>query len=107
MDPVIGRVVLGVYAALLGAGGVMGFVKAGSRPSLIAGLASAGVALALLGLSIGRGRLAFSLGAVLALTLLTMFAARFARGRKFMPSGLMTLVSLVAFALLVAQALTI
>jgi uncharacterized membrane protein (UPF0136 family) len=46
-------------------------------------------------------RLGFGLGAILAALLLTFFGARFARGRKFMPGGLMTLVSLAVLVLLV------
>ena len=105
MDPIYGRIVLGVYAALLGVGGVMGFLKAGSRPSLIAGLASAAIALVLLALTLqpGRERLGFGLGAALAAALLAMFAARFSRSRKFMPGGLLTLASLLALALLMTQ----
>lgn len=106
MDPVIGRIVLVVYAALLGAGGVMGYLKAGSRPSLIAGLASAALALLALGGTFVDPKLGFGAGAVLAALLLAMFAARFAKGRKFMPSGMMILVSGVALALLIAQVMS-
>ena len=48
-NPLIAPITLGIYAVLLGVGGIIGFVKAGSRPSLIAGLISAVLALAAVG----------------------------------------------------------
>jgi len=103
VDPVIGRLTLVIYAALLGTGGVMGYLKAGSRPSLIAGLLSAAFALLCFGETLLDLRLGFWPGAALAASLLGMFGARFAKGRKFMPNGLMAIVSAVVLAVLVAQ----
>ncbi len=86
------RIALGVYAGLLGVGGAIGFRKAGSRPSLIAGVVSGLVAAGALGLTfvgpsmIGPGLI---LGAVLSLAMLAVFAIRLKKTGKFMPSGLL------------------
>ena len=102
MGPIVaGRVALGVYAALLGAGGVMGYVKAGSRPSLIAGLVSAAIAAAALGLSFaGTGDAWLWLGLVLAGLMAGTFAARLRKTGKFMPSGLLAGASVAMIAVL-------
>ncbi len=86
-------VVLAVYALLLGVGGVMGFVKAGSRPSLIAGLISAALAVGCLVLSVPNPALGRNLGMTLALLLGVFFGYRYAVRPKWMPSGLMAVVS--------------
>jgi uncharacterized membrane protein (UPF0136 family) len=96
-----GQIALGVYAILLGIGGLIGHLKAGSRPSLIAGLLSAVAAALCLIASLEDVRLGFILGAILAALLLTFFGQRFAQGRKFMPAGLMALVSLALVVFLV------
>ena len=105
MDLTLARVTLGVYAVLLAVGGVMGFVKARSRPSLVSGLACALMTLACLFLLGIQFRLGAGLGAVLAALLLGFFGSRFARSRKVMPAGLMSLVSAVAALLLAVVAL--
>ena len=107
MSPVlVGQIVLGVYAVLLAVGGVIGYTSAGSRPSLIAGIASAVIAALCLVLSATSSARAGLLGgAILAGLLLVFFGSRFARGRKFMPGGLMTLVSLAVVVVLLERAL--
>jgi uncharacterized membrane protein (UPF0136 family) len=101
-SPLVGQITLGVYAALLAVGGIMGFVQARSRPSLIAGLVSAVAALVALGFSTIRSPLGFPLGMTLALVLFVFFGYRYAlRGRKLMPSGLMAIVSLVVLIVLI------
>lgn len=92
----LGHLTLGLYALLLGVGGVMGFVKARSHASLISGLLSAGFAVVALGLSLMRNRFGFPLGALLAVVLFVLFGYRYAiHNRRFMPSGLLAAVSLV------------
>ncbi len=85
-----------VYAVLVIAGGVIGFVKAGSRPSLIAGVLG-GLALLTAGWGIRRGQVwGLQAALVLTLALLVFFTARYARTRAFMPGGLMAILSLLA-----------
>ncbi|MBM3838946.1 MAG: hypothetical protein FJ398_13460 [Verrucomicrobia bacterium] len=87
--------VLWVYIVLLLAGGLMGFLKAGSKISLI----TSGVfALALSGAALGWLGPAYVADILLAL-LLAVFAARYAKGRKFMPAGFMGCVTLIAILL--------
>jgi uncharacterized membrane protein (UPF0136 family) len=89
-------VVLWVYIVLLLAGGVMGLVKAGSKISLITS-ATFAVLLALCALGIIRP---FYVADVLVGLLVVVFGMRFAKGRKFMPSGLMLGLSAVVLAVL-------
>jgi uncharacterized membrane protein (UPF0136 family) len=101
IGPLVGQITLGTYAALLAIGGVIGYVKARSQASLIAGLLSAVVALAALGLSIANHRLGVPLGLVLSIALFVLFGYRYAvKTRKFMPSGLLAVASLVVLAVM-------
>jgi uncharacterized membrane protein (UPF0136 family) len=101
ISPTVGQVTLGIYALLLAVGGVIGYVKAGSRPSLIAGSISALAALLALGLSIGNNRWGVPLGLMLSIALFVLFGYRYAvKTRKFMPSGLLAVASLVVLAVM-------
>jgi uncharacterized membrane protein (UPF0136 family) len=95
LSPVVGQVALGIYAVLLAVGGVIGYTRAGSRPSLIAGLTSAvGAILALL-LSLQNRTLGMGLACLLAILLFVFFGYRYAaKTSKFMPAGLLSVVSL-------------
>jgi uncharacterized membrane protein (UPF0136 family) len=99
VSPVAGQIALVVYALLLAVGGVIGYTKAASRPSLIAGLASALAAIAALVLSFQNAKLGMGLGSALAALLFLFFGYRFAvKTRKFMPAGLLAVVSLTVLA---------
>ena len=104
-DPIVAHVTLGIYAALLAVGGVMGFVKARSHASLISGLLSAVFAVAALALSAMGNRFGIPLGVTLAVVLFVLFGYRYAiRNKVFMPSGLLAVVSMVVLAVLLLAA---
>lgn len=84
-----------VYTAILLAGGIAGFVKAGSKPSLIAGVA---FSLAFVAWQMGWLGPAW-VADVLLVVLLGVFAGRLAKTRKFMPAGLMVVMTLAAVVL--------
>ena len=102
LNPMVGHITLGVYAILLAVGGVIGFVKAGSRASLISGLLSAAAAAIALVLAYQKNRFGIPLGALLAIVLFVMFGYRYAiRNRKFMPSGMLAVVSLIVLGVMI------
>ena len=101
-NPLVGQVALGIYAVLLIAGGIVGYLKARSRPSLIAGAISGRVAGAALAAST-RGAFGFQMGAVLAAIMMVVFDIRFFKTRRFMPSGLLATISLIVLILLCFQ----
>ena len=83
--------VVWIYIALLVGGGVVGFVKANSKASLIASIAFA----VPLVLALALGWPAKVSVIVLGIHFL-YFASRFARTKKFMPGGLLAATSLAA-----------
>jgi uncharacterized membrane protein (UPF0136 family) len=84
-----------VYALLIAAGGVAGYVKAGSNASLTSGLIS-GAALGIAWyISLQNPKSGLMLATILALALLVVFALRFRKTQAFMPAGLMAGLSLV------------
>jgi uncharacterized membrane protein (UPF0136 family) len=102
ISPIVGQVTLAIYGVLLAVGGLIGYFKAGSRPSLVAGMLSAVAAFAALGLSVGRGQLGTALGSLLAIVLFVLFGYRYAvKTGKFMPSGLLAVISLVVLGVMI------
>ena len=87
--------VLWVYIVLLVLGGVMGFVKAKSKASLIASSIFAAI-LAICALGVISWP--YAADVVLAF-LLVFFGMKFAKSKKFMPSGMMCILTVVALAL--------
>lgn len=91
--------ILWIYIVLLLIGGMIGFLKAGSKVSLI----TSSIAAALLVLSALPGvftpTFRRNLADVIMAALLVVFAIRLAKTKKFMPSGMMLVLTLVALAL--------
>jgi uncharacterized membrane protein (UPF0136 family) len=101
INPLVGEITLGLYALLLAAGGLIGYFKAGSRASLIAGMSSALAALLALCLWTRSSSLGIALGLILSIVLFVLFAYRYAvKTRKFMPNGLLAVVSLIVLAVM-------
>ena len=97
----IARLYYFVFAALTAAGGVMGFVKASSKPSLIAGVIS-GLLLAGAGLwmpSNAKGGCIF--GIVVSALLLGRFLPAYLKKGAFMPAVPMIVLSIAGIVLAV------
>jgi uncharacterized membrane protein (UPF0136 family) len=94
------------YALLVAVGGIVGYVKARSQQSLISGLIS-GVALAIAWYFSQQNPTAgFALATFLALGLLIVFGLRYRKTGKFMPAGLMAILSLIAMVIFAVNWLT-
>ena len=80
-------IIVWIYGALVLAGGVIGWVKARSKPPLISGVVFA-FGLALSGIAVWQGtRAGLYLAEALAVSLLLAFLLRLAKTRMFMPAG--------------------
>jgi uncharacterized membrane protein (UPF0136 family) len=86
--------ILWIYIVLLLAGGVMGLVKGGSQVSLLTSVAFA-VPLVLCNLNV----LPFAWATGLLVALIVVFAWRLAKTKKFMPAGLLVILTALALAL--------
>ncbi len=87
--------VLWIYIIVLVAGGLIGFLKAKSRVSLIMSAAFAAA------LSLCAAGIVFQpyVADILLAALLVVFAMRLAKTRKLMPAGLMLILTIAALAL--------
>ncbi|KAG9443868.1 hypothetical protein H6P81_015208 [Aristolochia fimbriata] len=83
------------YAALVGAGGVMGYLKSGSQKSLAAGGLSALLLVYVYSELPVRPTFASSVGLGLSAALLAVMGSRFKRSRKLFPAGIVSIVSFI------------
>ena len=88
-----------LYGALTIIGGVIGYAKAGSMASIIAGGVSGAVILVAAFLLKSNPVVGLSIGGVVALALLGRFGPAFFKSFNFMPAGLMTILSAIALGL--------
>ena len=87
------------FGALTIAGGVMGFVKAKSRASLIAG-SIAGSLLIAAGVLVGSsGRLGVIVGLGVSAALAARFVMTYRKSKKVMPAGVMAVLGIVGVVL--------
>ena len=92
-----------VYGVFVVLGGIIGYLQAQSKPSLIAGGIS-GLLLVGSGLLMIKGLFAGTIAAlVITLALTIMFSQRYAAKRKFMPAGLMLVLSTLMAVLLITS----
>jgi uncharacterized membrane protein (UPF0136 family) len=84
-----------IFGALTIIGGVIGYVKAGSLPSLIAGSIT-GVLLLVAGALLTEHRaIGLATGLVISLLLAAQFIPKFFRTHNVMPAGLMSILSVI------------
>lgn len=91
----LAQTALAIYGVLLILGGVMGKVKGNSSTSLVAGTVTGTVALVGFWTSLHDPMNGFMIGAMVGLMLTGIFISRFVRSRKFMPAGLILILSLI------------
>jgi uncharacterized membrane protein (UPF0136 family) len=92
-------IVLWVYIVLLFVGGLMGFLKAGSKVSLVTSAVFAGLLTLCNTDKIFQRNVADFLVMIILVFLLVFFAWRLTKTKKFMPAGMMATVTLVALVL--------
>ncbi|HTD86851.1 MAG TPA: TMEM14 family protein [Candidatus Binatia bacterium] len=88
-------VILWIYIVLLVVGGLMGFLKAGSKVSLIVSVSAAAI------LTLCQIRVVFEprMADIVLAILLVVFAWRLGESKKFMPAGLMLILTIATLVL--------
>ncbi len=85
-----------VYGVIMMLGGIMGYVKVGSKASLLSGVGM-GLALLASGYGVWQGsRDSLLVALVVAALLVALFAMRLVKTKRFMPAGVLAILSLAA-----------
>lgn len=95
----IANTVLWIYIVLLLVGGLIGFLKAGSKVSLVTSSVFAALLVLTAVPSVFQPGFGRGLANVIMAALLVVFAVRLTKTKKFMPSGLMLIVTVATLAL--------
>lgn len=90
-----------IYAILVTMGGIIGFLKAKSKVSLLSGIVSGAILLTAYSVSNRNFKDGCLFGLITTGVLLAVFSIRLAKTKKFMPSGLMLILSAIESCLLV------
>lgn len=102
MTGIIAAIAYGIIAI---AGGIIGYVQAGSKASLISGSIS-GLLLIFAAIMQLQGQAwGLTLAAIITAILIIVFALRLTKTRKFMPAGLMAVLGLLALVVIANQIL--
>lgn len=87
---------IAVLGLLMIVGGVIGFAKAQSKPSLIAGVASGALLFGAYAFTFQNLQAGLIAAFVISTLLDGVFAVRLSKTKKFMPSGMMLVVNVLA-----------
>ena len=94
-----------ILSILVLLGGILGYAKAKSRASLVAGIISSSLLAAAFMLTQTQASLGILFGLVVTICLIIVFAIRLKKTRKFMPGGLMLSLCLLETSILISQIL--
>ncbi|MGB5596378.1 MAG: TMEM14 family protein [Crocosphaera sp.] len=92
-----------VYGILLLIGGIMGYVTAKSKPSLISGVVSGLLLLITAFIQLQQISAGLIIAQIVTILLAVVFTIRLLKTRKFMPAGLMLVVSVATFVILLSS----
>ena len=91
-----------IYGLLAGFGGILGYLKSQSKPSLISGCISGLLLLIAAFMQIQDNSLGLLISKVIILLLVIVFTVRLIKTKKFMPAGIMLIAGVAALICLFA-----